>query len=194
MPLASSVGWLGCRRVESRPGKPDRIVETRHDANLARHGDQILVAHQLGDGRRHFRCEAGRDRAERLLRRFIGQQPVAKCADRQGAHRRERRCVVRIVNEARDFVVFVRHERVVPRNVASGTSASAMRAATRSSPDLRRKSRQPIAGAIRRRARQQRLQIVEDVAVSCRSSAVGHRSSVRADDWRKPRRSARLAK
>ena len=61
MPRGSSVGWLGCRRVERRPGRPSVVrkrVTTRH---LAGDEDQVLKAHELGDGGGHLRREAGRE-------------------------------------------------------------------------------------------------------------------------------------
>ena len=70
--------------------------------------------------------------AEHLARRFVAQQPVAKLADGQVGNRRERGRVVRVDDQPRDFVVFVGNERLVEKR-ASGTSASAICAATRSS-------------------------------------------------------------
>ena len=51
--------------------------------------DQVLQAHDLGNRRRHFRREAGRQGRRPLGSGLIGQQPVAKFADGEVRYRRE---------------------------------------------------------------------------------------------------------
>ena len=77
-------------------------VTTRH---LARHRDQVLQAHDLGNGRDHFRRQSGRERRQAFRGGLFGEQPVAKLADGQMRDRREGRGIVRIADQARDFVL-----------------------------------------------------------------------------------------
>ena len=115
MPRASSVGWLGWMRTERRPGRPivfRKRVTTRH---LRADEDQVLVAHQLGHGRRHLRRQARRHGGERAGVRRIGEQPVAEIADGQVGDRRESARVVRVDDEARDLVLLVGHDRFVEK-------------------------------------------------------------------------------
>ena len=64
----SSVGWLGCSRVESRPGSPmvsRKRVTTRH---LLRDQDQVLLAHDLRTAATISGRQARRERGQRLFR------------------------------------------------------------------------------------------------------------------------------
>jgi hypothetical protein len=67
MPRASSVGWFGCRRTAMVPGQADRVAEPRHHPAFAGDGDEVLVAHDLGDGRRHLRRDARCQRREAFV-------------------------------------------------------------------------------------------------------------------------------
>ena len=50
---------IGCRRTASRPGSPMVSRKGRGDVAFARCGDQVLIPHELADGSRHFRSDAG---------------------------------------------------------------------------------------------------------------------------------------
>ena len=77
----SSVGWLGWRRVERRPGRP-RVVRKRVTTGILRgDGDEVLDAHEFGDGGGHFGREAGGKCGEGFGGGFVGEQPVAEFAD-----------------------------------------------------------------------------------------------------------------
>ena len=86
MPGGSSVGWFGCSRTESRPGRPMRVAEARDHAAFRGDRHQVLVAHQLADRGRHLRREPGRERGQR---RGVGRgsshsrnSPTVRCGDR----------------------------------------------------------------------------------------------------------------
>ena len=85
MPRGSSVGWLGCSRTASVPGRPSVLRKRVTTAALAGDQDQVLVAHDLADRRRHLGRQAGRERGQRRRRGRVRQQPVAEAADRQVA-------------------------------------------------------------------------------------------------------------
>ena len=65
IPWGSSVGWFGWRRTESRPGSPSVLRKRVTTRAFLRDEDQVLVAHELRDGRGHSGCEPGRERRER---------------------------------------------------------------------------------------------------------------------------------
>ena len=111
MPLRSSVGWFGCRRVDIRPGESDGGAKPRHHAALGGDGDQVLQSHDLAKRPRPFR-ESGRarERVRAFGGRLLGKQPVAEFADGEVRDGRERRGIVRIADQARDFVLFVRDD------------------------------------------------------------------------------------
>jgi hypothetical protein len=94
MPLASSVGWFGCSRVDRRAGQADRVAKARDDAALARHQHQVLDAHDLRHGGRHLRRDARRDARQLRLVGLVAQQPVAQAADGEVARSARRRGVV----------------------------------------------------------------------------------------------------
>ena len=98
-------------------GKTQRIAKPGDDLAFGGNDDEVLVARNLGDRRRHFRRETGRQGAEGLGRRLIGQQPVAKAADGEVADRRECRGVVAIDDQPRDFVVFVRDDHLAQKGL-----------------------------------------------------------------------------
>ena len=61
----------------------------------------------LLDGGGHLRREAGRERGEALGGGVVGEQPVAEFADGERTDGREGGGIVRVDDEARDFVGFV---------------------------------------------------------------------------------------
>ncbi len=94
MPLGSSVGWFGCRRTESRPLETDGVAKARDDRHLAGNQDQILIAHELGDGCHHLRRKSGSEFGQGLGGCFLGEQPVAELTDGHASDRRERLGIV----------------------------------------------------------------------------------------------------
>ena len=116
MPAGSSVGMVGLQARAESSGQANRGAKARHDPNFACDQDQVLQAHQLVNGRRHLRCEAGRERGQPLRRCFVGEQPVAEFAYRETPHRREDRGVMRIQDQPRDFVLLVRDHRLAEKH------------------------------------------------------------------------------
>ena len=182
-PRGSSVGWFGCRRTERRPGRPivlRKRVTTRH---LAATAIEVLQAHQLADRGRHLGRKAGAQRGQRL--RFGGQQELAELAHGERGHRRERRRVVAVDDQPGDFVGFVRNHRLgedrCERHVGQRhLRRHALGGGCRGDPGER------VAGTERRCARQQRAQVVEDVARAGECVRVGH-SSLPATPASRPR-------
>ena len=89
-PARLSVGWLGCKRTAIVPGQADRVAEACHDAAFARREDQILIAHQLADRRRHLRRDAGRQRADDLAaspRPTAGNREIRRPSDARSARK-----------------------------------------------------------------------------------------------------------
>ena len=89
--------WIVGRMVGLQAhGQPTRqadgVAEAGDDAAFRGHRDQILQAHQLADGGRHFRGEAGAYCCQSL--RFGGEQELAKLADGQRGDGCERRVIV----------------------------------------------------------------------------------------------------
>ena len=83
MPTRSSVGWFGCRRIESRPGRPSVLrnrVTTRHllAARMRSWLRMSLLTAATISG-----VNPGAKRAEHFACRLVAQQPIAKLADRQ---------------------------------------------------------------------------------------------------------------
>ena len=118
MPAGSSVGWFGCRRTDMVPGKADRIPERGDDAALARGQHEILVAHQLRDRGGNFRRDARRQPLQRRRVRLVREQMIAQLAYRHAGDRSERRRVMRVDDQPRDLVVFVRNERLGQNGLA----------------------------------------------------------------------------
>ena len=92
MPRRSSVGWFGCSRTESRPGRPSVLrkrVTTRH---LLATRIRSWLRISLLDRGHHLRRQAGRERgAASRSSVVVAQQPVAKLADGEVRDRREGR-------------------------------------------------------------------------------------------------------
>jgi hypothetical protein len=114
-------GDAGCvieRVVRLQPGREgacqaDRIAKARDDAALAGDQHQVLDAHDLRDGGRHLRRDAGRGARQQRLIRLVAEQPVAETADSQVADRREGGGIVGIDDQARDLVGLVGHHGLV---------------------------------------------------------------------------------
>ena len=170
-PRGSSVGWLGCRRTERWPGRPivlRKRVTTWH-----------LAATAIRSCRRISLLTAAA---------ISGVMPGRSAASVSGsaASRNSRNSpTVSVATGANATVSWVSTiSRVTSsvsyattgsaRMVVSGTSASAICAATRSAAECRGETGQRIAGAERRRARQQRAKVVEDVACAGERVRVGH--------------------
>ena len=93
----------GMIRLQARretPGEPQRVAEPRDHTNLRGHSDQVLQPHDLRDGCRHFGRQSRRQRCQNLAGGLFAQQPVAKIADREMSHRRERRGIMLIRDQA----------------------------------------------------------------------------------------------
>ena len=75
----------------------------------------------------------GRERGQAVGGRLVGEQPVAELADGQVRDRRERRGVVRVADQARDFVRLRTGSAARRGRRFSGMSASAICARARSS-------------------------------------------------------------
>jgi hypothetical protein len=152
-----------------------------HHRTLRRHHHQVLEPADLGDRRRHLRGDAARERGELLRRRRVGEEPVAQSADGEMGDLAERRAVVAVDDETRHLVRLVGNdglledarERHVGERVLRRHPLFARR---------RRDAGELIAAARRRRLRQQRLEVAEDVAAARNGRAV-HLC---------PRRSARI--
>ena len=148
MPAGSSVGWLGCRRVERRPGRPT-VVRKRVTTRILRgDGDEVLHAHELGDGGGHLGREAGRERGQPLAGGIVGEQPVAELADGESCDGREGGGVVGVEDEAGDFVRLVGDDRFGEEGF-SGRSARAIWAAMRSRGGCGADAGEFVAGARR---------------------------------------------
>ena len=137
MPRGSSVGWLGCSRTESRPGRPIVLrnrVTTRH---FARDQHQVLDAADLADRGRHFRRQARRQRASAVSVVASSDSSQSRkpptVSEATGA---KAALSWRIDDQPRDFVGLVRHDRLVEeRRQRQGPPArTAPRRAPRRSP------------------------------------------------------------
>ena len=110
MPRESSVGWLGCSRVESRPASPIVLRKAVVDAAFGGDDDEILHAHDFRHGGGHLRGQPRSQCGQAVGRRPRIEQPFAECADGQMGHRRESRRVVAVEDQARNLVFFIGHK------------------------------------------------------------------------------------
>ncbi len=171
---------IGLQPNRQSARQADRVSEPRHYAALAGHQDEILVSHQLAHGRDHFRRQAAGKRAEHFARRLIAEQPIAKLSHRHPGDRFKSRAVMRIHDEPRHFIDFIRNQRLFHE---------AARAANRPAT-LRRhalfviRSRDPgesIPAARGRRLGQQRRQAIEAVRLFSNSrTKLRHKSRASA--------------
>ncbi len=140
--------------------EPDRAPEPGDHFDLAGDQHEILQPHDLGDRRRHFRQQPGRQRRKRRSIRHLRQQPVAERADSQTGDRREGRRVPPVEQQPRHLVGLVGDDRLVEESGERQVGERHLRRhplACRAGGD----AGQDIARAQRRRARQQRPQIGE---------------------------------
>ena len=112
MPFRSSVGWLGWRRVDEAAGESDGGAEARHHAAFAGGADEVLQAHELGDGGGHLGRDAGRQRRQRFGGGVLGEQPVAELAHGEVRDGGEGGGVVRVADQTGDLVGFVGDKRL----------------------------------------------------------------------------------
>ena len=80
-------GVVGLQPGRQPAAQPDRIAERGDNMAFARDGDQVLVAHQLGNGGGHFGRQARRKRREGGVIDLMGQEMVAKRAHRHRGNR-----------------------------------------------------------------------------------------------------------
>ena len=85
-------------------------------AALARHRDQVLVAHQFADGGGHFRRQSRRQRSEGGGVDLIGQEMVAQFADGHRRDGREGGRVVAVDNQPRDLVGLIGNQRFLQKS------------------------------------------------------------------------------
>ena len=105
-------GMVGLEPRGDATGQPDGGAESGHHAAPGRGRDQVLKAHQLGDGGDHFGGQAGSQGGEPLTGRFLGEQPVAEFAGREVRDGGEGSGIVRIADQARDLVAVVIDQRL----------------------------------------------------------------------------------
>ena len=110
----NSAGIVG-RMVRLQPrgepaGKPDRVAESGNDAAFGGDDDEVLRAHDLRHGGSHFRGQAGGQRSQMAGRCPRVEQPFAERANRQMGHRCECRQIMAVEDQARNLVLFIRHE------------------------------------------------------------------------------------
>ena len=92
---------------------PDRGAKRRGHLHGRRDGDQILVAHDLAGGRRHFGCQTRCDRGDAFGAVVAGgglQQPVPESSHRQMRYRRKGLAVMAVEDQPGDFVGLVRND------------------------------------------------------------------------------------
>jgi len=169
---AQIVGRMVGLQPHRQPARqPNSVAKTRHHRTLRRHQHEILEPADLGDRRRHLRRDAACERGELWRRRRVGEEPVAQSTDGEMRDLAERRAVVAVDDEARHLVGLVGNdglredacERHVGERVLRRHALFARR---------RGDAGELIAAARRRRFRQQRLEVGEDVAAARDGRAV----------------------
>ena len=99
---------IGLQPHRQAAGQADGVAKARDHRAFRGHHHQVLQPADLAHRRRHFRRDAGRQRGEGTgVGRLVRQEPVAKTADSEMRDRREGRPVVRVDDQARDFVALV---------------------------------------------------------------------------------------
>ena len=104
---------VGLQSGREPAGQADGSAESRDHPDLARDGDQILVAHQFRRGGDHLRRQAGCQRRDRRAVGLVQQQPFAKRPHRQVRDRREGGGIVAIDDQPGDLVLLIRDHRFV---------------------------------------------------------------------------------
>ena len=74
-------GVVGLQAGGEAAGKAYGGAEACDDGDLAGDEDEVLQAHELGDGGGHLGREAGGERGEAVGGGVVGEQPVAELAD-----------------------------------------------------------------------------------------------------------------
>ena len=112
------IGLQSGREASTQAHRP---AKTGDDTNFLRHQHQILHAHDLRHGCRHFRGQAGGEGAQAVFIGVIAEQPVAQAADREVADDGKRLFIVGVDDQSGDFIVFVGDqgffEKMLERNV-----------------------------------------------------------------------------
>ncbi|MNN40308.1 hypothetical protein D3C81_1543790 [compost metagenome] len=159
------------------PRQADGIAKARHHLAFARHRHQVLVAHQLADRGRDLGGDARRDARQRGTVGLVPQQPVAQVADGRGADRGKSGSIVPVDDQSRDFVRFIRHQRLI-EELRQGHIGQRQ---ARSHPLLLAgggDAGERIAGARRAGLGQQRAQVVEDMALTADGVGICHGNAV----------------
>ena len=178
---------IGLQARGQAAGQAEGGAEARdHAASCAADRDQVLQAHDLGDGGGHLGRQAGRERGQALGGGLLGEQPVAELADGQMRDGRERRGVVRIADQARDFVLFVGDEGLGEERLQRHIGQLHLGAHALLGGARRRCPASSSPGARGRGFRQQRLcRFIPRAAASCcrmlRSAATPLRAPAPAD-------------
>ncbi len=154
-------GMVGLEPGREPAFQPDGVAKRRDDPALARHRDQILVAHQFADGGGHFRRQARRQRGQGGGVDLIGQEMVAQFANGHRRDRRESVAVMAVDDQPRHLVGFIGNQRFLQESLQRQIGQDEARGDPRGvggggDPG------QLVAGPARRRRRQQRFQIVEN--------------------------------
>ncbi len=148
-------------------GQPDGVAEPGGDPALRRHRHQVLQPHDLADRGDDFGRQAGAQRGQVFRRR--GEQVLAEVPDGLGGDRGECGSIVRIQDQPRDLVGFVGDQRI-GQNRGQGRVGERHLRRHPLGGGIGGQSGERIARAERRRPRQQRAQVGEDVA--CAADAV----------------------
>jgi hypothetical protein len=154
----------------------DGVAKTRGYLAFLRYQDEVLVAHQLGDRRGHFRGDAACEFSENGRGGGVGEQPVAEGADGQRRDRRERRFVVGVEDQARDFIVFISNDALLEK-LPQGNVGQRHPRRDHLLGAAGCDSREAVAGARRRGLGQEVAQIVKDVAGGIDDVAIDHNGS-----------------
>ena len=117
-------GMVGLKTRAEPAGQSYRGAKARDDADFGRGHDEVLHAHDLADGGRHFRRQARGQGSQPGGCCLIRQDPFAQLAHGEARDRRECFAVVRVYDQARDLVVLVGNyrlnEKVRQRHVSQG--------------------------------------------------------------------------
>ncbi len=92
------------------PGEPDRVAESRHDTSLGRNSYHVLQAHDLRNGRDHFRRQSEGHRLQPLMRRLGLEQPFAEFTDSKRGNCGKGCRIVPLRDQSGNFVILRRNE------------------------------------------------------------------------------------
>ena len=102
--------WLKADRHASR--QAECVAKARNDAAFTRGENQVLIAHQLGDGSNHLRSESSSDAGQSIGIALLAEYPLSQLAYGQMADGRKGCLIMRVKDETRHVVVFVRNDGV----------------------------------------------------------------------------------